>query len=24
VLTQHDIPNPGHGDRRRLLARRPH
>lgn len=24
VLTQHDVPNPGHGDRRRLLARRPH
>ena len=23
VLTQHDVPNPGHGDRRRLLARRP-
>ena len=24
VLTQHDVPSPGHGDRRRLLARRPH
>jgi SAM-dependent methyltransferase len=24
VLTQHDVPDPGHGDRRRLLARRPH
>ena len=22
VLTQHDLPDPGHGDRRRLLARR--